>query len=60
MKPQEETAPVEGDPLASSGGNESEATGLPLLKTWPAVYVFVLGSFALWVILLFALSRMYE
>jgi hypothetical protein len=37
---------------------DDRETGLPLLRTWPAVYLFVLGTFALWMILLVALTRM--
>jgi hypothetical protein len=31
-------------------------TGLPLLRTWRGVYLFVLGSFVVWVLLLAALT----
>ena len=34
-----------------------KSTGLPGLRTWRAVYVFVLVSFAVFVILLIALER---
>lgn len=37
-----------------------EATGLPALKNWRAVYTLVLASFALWVGLLFALGRIFR
>jgi hypothetical protein len=33
-----------------------EGPGLPGLRNWRAVYFFVLGSFALWVALLVALT----
>jgi hypothetical protein len=39
---------------------ESEETGLPLLQSWKAVYLFVLGSFALWLALLIALTEMFS
>ena len=58
MKRPDNTIPVEDAPPNPASGDES-ATGLPLLRTWPAVYLFVLGSFILWVVLLFALSRFY-
>lgn len=32
-------------------------TGLPGLRTWPAVYWFVLGVFVIWVALLSWLTR---
>ena len=34
-----------------------ESTGLPLLRTWPAVYCFVLVLFAVYVVLLLLLKR---
>ena len=34
-----------------------ESTGLPGLRTWRAVYGFVLVSFAVYVVLLIALER---
>jgi hypothetical protein len=37
--------------------SDDETTDLPALRTWPAVYVFVLLTFAGWVILLTVLSR---
>jgi hypothetical protein len=39
---------------------EPENPGLPLLRSWTAVYLFVLGSFALWVALLIALTKMFS
>ena len=33
-----------------------EPTGLPGFRTWRGVYIFVFGSFLLWVALLFALT----
>ena len=39
---------------------DDEATGLPVLKSWRAVYLFVLGTFVVWVILLSALSRAFS
>ena len=35
---------------------DDEATGLPGLRTWPAVYATVLGVFVVWVALLAWLS----
>lgn len=43
------------DPLTQAA-NETESTGLPLLHSWRAVYIFVLSTFVLWVLLLFLLS----
>jgi len=39
---------------------ESAATGLPLLRSWKAVYLFVLASFVLWVALLIALTKLFS
>jgi hypothetical protein len=33
-----------------------EVTGLPGLRTWRAVYLFVLGTFIVWVVLLTVLT----
>jgi hypothetical protein len=35
------------------------ATGLPWLRSWRAVYLFVLGCFALWVALLVIFGRLF-
>jgi hypothetical protein len=35
---------------------EAEATGLPWPRTWPGVYLLVIGSFMLWIALLVALT----
>jgi hypothetical protein len=37
-----------------------DATGLPGLRTWRGVYTFVLATFAIWVVLLIALTRAYS
>jgi hypothetical protein len=37
-----------------------EGTGLPLFSTWPRVYAFVLGAFAVMVLLLVWLTRAYS
>ena len=39
---------------------KDDATGLPGLRTWRAVYVFVLIAFAIYVGLLMALERMFS
>jgi hypothetical protein len=38
----------------------NEGTGLPGLRTWRAVYTFVLLTFALWIVLLLLLTRMFS
>jgi len=48
-------------PDAPSGpATKNEATGLPGFQTWRGVYIFVFGSFVLWVALLFALTRIFS
>ena len=37
-----------------------ESTGLPGLRTWRSVYVFVLALFAVYVVLLIALTRTFQ
>ena len=37
--------------------SELETTGLPWPTTWKGAYLFVIGSFILWLILLVALTR---
>jgi hypothetical protein len=50
------------DKTASSSGampglvNSGNQTGLPLLRSWRSVYLFVLGCFVLWVVLLVMLT----
>jgi hypothetical protein len=40
--------------------NESQSTGLPLLRTWRAVYLFVLIVFVILVALMVALERAFQ
>jgi hypothetical protein len=39
---------------------QDELTGLPGLRTWRGVYLFVFGCFVLWVVLLIALTVIYS
>jgi hypothetical protein len=39
---------------------ETEDTGLPFFRSWKMVYLFVLGSFVLWVALLIALTEFFS
>jgi hypothetical protein len=39
---------------------ESGKTGLPLLRTWTSVYLFVIISNILWVALLIALTNLHS
>ena len=42
---------------SAPAGVDDKATGLPLLRSWPAVYTFVLAAFVLLVIALTILTR---
>ena len=39
--------------------SESEMTGLPWPKSWKGAYLFVIGSFILWLGLLIALTEFF-
>jgi hypothetical protein len=39
---------------------DPDTTGLPLFPTWPAVYAFILISFALMVLALFLFTRTFS
>ena len=39
---------------------KDEATGLPGLRTWRGVYLFVFGCFVAWVVLLIVLTVIYS
>ncbi|HEY9715084.1 MAG TPA: hypothetical protein V6C72_16560 [Chroococcales cyanobacterium] len=43
--------------FGSSEGGGGELTGLPFPKTWTGAYKFVLATFALWIVLLIALTE---
>jgi hypothetical protein len=58
MKP---SAQEPADPSPASREPVDDArTGLPGLRTWRAVYLFVLGCFIVWVGLLALLTRMFS
>jgi hypothetical protein len=42
------------------GMRDNEPTGLPGLRTWRGVYLFVFGCFILWVVLLIALTVIFS
>jgi hypothetical protein len=53
--PEDKTADMLG--LAPGPNNSDDCeTGLPVLRTWRGVYLFVLGCFAWWVLLLATLT----
>jgi hypothetical protein len=41
------------------GEKEGESPGLPGLHTWKRVYIFVIGSFLLWLGLLVLLEKLF-
>ena len=48
-------------PVALRGEEAADgATGLPWPRTWPGVYLFVLGCFVAWVVLLVVLERSFS
>lgn len=47
------------DEAEKSGKNDDEGPGLPGFRTWQGVYLLVVAGFALWVILLTALTKWY-
>jgi hypothetical protein len=54
--------PVEDNPtpVATPVDIKDEVTGLPWLRSWRGVYLFVFGCFILWVALLLALTVGYS
>jgi hypothetical protein len=52
--------PAPRNPAPSGLSAEEEGTGLPGLRTWPALYVFVVLVFVFWVALLCALTWMFS
>jgi hypothetical protein len=59
MKPGEQPTKSGNDGPSISSSNDA-ITGFPGLKTWRAVYLFVLILFAIYVLLLVALERNYS
>ena len=46
--------------MTQDNSTPDDGTGLPLLRTWRGVYIFVMAFFALVVALLVALTRVYS
>ena len=59
MTPPAPTDPVKVSDRPSAGPVESEATGLPGLKTWSGVYWLVAGCLVAWIVLLAALPEIF-
>jgi hypothetical protein len=47
-------------PGAPESTVDDKATGLPIFKTWPAVYLFVFAAFVVSVLLLVALDKLFS
>jgi hypothetical protein len=47
-------------PVEPRSDDRDELTGLPGLRTWRHVYIFVFGCFVLWVLSLLALTVFYS
>jgi hypothetical protein len=47
-------------PARPPADDKDELTGLPGLRTWRHVYLFVFGCFILWVLLLLGLTVFYS
>jgi hypothetical protein len=60
MMPPDHPSALADAPREPAETNNSEATGLPWLHTWRGIYVFVIGCFVLWVVLLFALTKIFS
>ena len=60
MKPRAGLADPGGPPSQPSNPVDDAVTGLPGLRSWRAVYLFVFGCFVLWVVLLAALTRVFS
>jgi hypothetical protein len=59
MKPSDDqTAGSSGATRGPADSGDRE-TGLPLLRTWRWVYLFVFGCFVLWVVLLAMLTAVF-
>jgi hypothetical protein len=64
MKPPLTPAPSDStrsqhSPSESACAVENGGTGLPWFRTWRGVYLFVFGSFLVWVVLLAWLTRFF-
>jgi len=47
-------------PPADADKSPDGSTGLPWPRTWPGVYLLVMGCFVMWVALLVALERVFS
>lgn len=59
-RPQEHSADARHVSAETSAQDRGEAPGLPWFRTWPALYLFVIGCFVLYVVLLTVLSQVFS
>jgi hypothetical protein len=60
MKTSDDTAGAHDGPPGRAADTDDETTGLPWLRSWLRVYLFVIGCFVTWVALLLALSLVFS
>jgi hypothetical protein len=60
MKLLDHTTGAADVPPASPGRSNDEGPDLPWLRTWRSVYLFVLGCFVVYVVLLALLTRAFS
>jgi len=53
------SVPLSAISSRSAPATDDRQTSLPLLRSWPSVYIFVTASFIVWVVLLTVLQRMF-
>jgi len=49
----------DSQPDANAADTDERSTGLPLLRNWRAVYLFVVACFICWVVILAILPRVF-
>jgi hypothetical protein len=60
MNRPEQKSAAENSSRESADAKNAGTTGLPWLRTWRGVYVFVIGCFVLYVVLLAVLTRTFS
>lgn len=60
MKNSDDTVAAHGRPPGCAAKIDDETTGLPWLRSWFSVYVFVIGCFLTWVALLLGLRLVFS
>ena len=60
MPPEANAASTENVPNGTADEDQRESPGLPFFRTWRGVYLFALGCFVLYVLLLTVFSRAFS